>query len=280
MVRIGVLLVAFFLYLGLADAVAQRKYKPKYNTSRKEKKEPFPNTEDYRPGGWLAGVGLTAMVGFESTEADFPDLNLSGEFSPVPLPGLMLEFGRYYNFERNIIFKYVDASIAYKALLGRENFTLNDLTTGATVLEDGHTFNQHFASINLNANSIIPLSNYTFLQSTIGVNGDIRFIDGFPNNYGAAIPPVNENAFVGQVHYKLGFGYALDTDLLLETSIETPVYTFVPNGTHFSMLDYYQTRYQPFIVRVRFLFFRLGKTKCPPVGNPQLPPGFENGYGD
>ncbi len=274
------IVVLLILFVGIADGFAQRKYKPKYNTSRKEKKEPFPNTEDYRPGGWIAGVGLTAMVGFETKTEDFTSLNLRGEFSPVPLPGIMLEFGRYYNFERGFIFKYVDASIAYKALLGRENFTLTDLTTGIEQTEDGHTFNQHFTSINLNANNIIPLSNYSFIQNTIGVNGDVRFIDGLPNNYESSISANNENAFVGQVHYKLGFGYALDTDLLIETSIETPLYTFAPDGTHFSMLDYYQTSYQPFILRVRFIFFRLGKTKCPPVGNPQLPPGFENGYGD
>ena len=272
MVLILVLLIA-------TQASAQSsKYKPKYNTSRKVKKEPFPNTQDYRRGGWLGGAGLTAMVGFSEKEVDFSDVNLEGSFSPVPLPGIMLEGGRYYNLNSKII-KYVDASIAYKALLGRENFKITSPNQDV-IYEDGHTFNQHFASINLNANNIIPLTDYSFIQNSIGVNADVRFVDGFPVNYPDGVTAKNDQGFVGQVHYKLGYGYALDTDLIIETSIETPLYTFVPNGSHFSMLDYYNQSYQPFIIRVRLLFFRLGNDKCPPVYNNNLPGGFKNGYGD
>jgi len=271
-----VLLLLFAVTQGYAQ---NNRYKPKYNTSRKVKKEPFPSTKDYRRGGWLGGAGVTAMVGFSEKEVDFPESNLEGTFSPVPLPGIMLEGGRYYNLEKGWIIKYVDASIAYKALLGRENFKITSPISDV-VYEDGHTFNQHFASINLNANNIIPINDYSFIQNSIGVNADIRFIDGFPINYPAGITGKNDQGFVGQVHYKLGYGYALDTDLIIETSLETPIYTFVPNGSHFSMLDYYNQSYQPFILRVRLLFFRLGNDKCPPVYNNNLPGGFKNGYGD
>lgn len=269
-----VLFALAFSYSG----IAQGKYKPKYSTSRREKKQPFPSPTDFRQGGWLGGAGLTAMVGFRSTESSFESGTLDGEFQPIPLPGLMLEFGRFYQFKKPFIFHYVDASIAYKGLLGNEDFTIS--SAGTELASDNHTFNQHFASINGNLNNIIPLSDYAFIQNTIGINADIRFLDGFENNYPAGIPALNDNAFVAQVHYKLGFGYAIDTDLVIETSLETPIFNFTPSGREFSQLDYYQSSYQPFILRVRLLFFRLGNDKCPPVGNPDLPAGFENGYGD
>jgi hypothetical protein len=276
---VGIFVFALAICFSHAVEAQNNKYKPKYNTSRKVKKEPFPSTKDYKQGGWLGGAGLTAMVGFGDNEVEFPQQDLEGTFTPIPLPGLMLEGGRYYNLKKGWIIKYLDASLAYKLLLGREEFSITSPTQNV-VYEDNHSFNQHFASVNLNANSIIPIDDYSFIQSAFGVNADIRFVDGYPSNYPDGITGKNDNGFVGQIHYKLGYGYALDTDLIIETSLETPIYTFAPSGSHFSQLDYYNQQYQPFILRVRLLFFRLDNDKCPPVINHQLPGGFQNGYGD
>lgn len=278
LIRLTGILVLICVF-GVQLVSAQKKYQPKFNTSKKVKKKPFPSTKDYKQGGWLGGAGLTAMVSFSENEVSFPEQNLEGKFTATPLPGLMLEGGRYYNLKKGWIIKYLDASIAYKLLVGREKYELTDINQNV-VFNDDHSFNQHFASVNFNANSIIPIDDYSFIQSAFGVNADIRFVDGYTNNYPEGITGKNENGFVGQVHYKIGYGYALDTDLIIETSIETPIYTIAPNGSHFSQLDYYNQQYQPFILRVRLLFFRLDNDKCPPVINHQLPGGFQNGYGD
>jgi len=284
-------LVACLLFsiLLIEGGYAQRDYKPKFNKSRKEPKKPFPSSIEFRPGGWYLGLGLTATTGFGSTTEtiDLGATTYDVEFDPNLRPWFMLEAGRFYNFkgDQNWI-RYADFGIAYKGITGSESFDFREarLSDGSTAAlnEDGsHGFSQHYISLNANLNNIIPLTDYNFIQNSFGVNADIRFLESFESDYPiGGFPTENPGSFVGQVHYALGFGYTYDTDRVLLVSLETPIFNLTPQEQNFSRLDFFNSSFQTFILRVRILLFRLANTKCPPVQNPDLPAGFKNGYGD
>lgn len=255
----------------------------KFKGSKKQRSQPFPSAIDFKPGGWLVGAGLTTLAEFSDNEIAFSEANQINfadnvSFKPQFLPGIMLEVGRYYNFKNNGFFKYIDYSLGYKMLAGGERFEFSK--ANQVVSEGDHQTTQHFASLNFNINNIIPLNEFMFINNGFGLNADVRFLETYSPEY--PIPLQNNNAgnIVGQLHYKLGIGYMLDTDLLIETSLETALFNLYPQQSKFSQLDYYNLSYQPFILRIRFFFFRLADSTCPKVGSPDIAPGFKNGYGD
>ena len=98
----------------------------------------------------------------DSTEKD-DNVNPNGRIA------LYLEAGRYqifYNGGR--ILNYMDYSLAYKRLSGTEKYNANERKSKAI-------FKQNFLLANFNINNIIQLTDYTFIQNSIGVNFDWKF---------------------------------------------------------------------------------------------------------
>jgi hypothetical protein len=282
--RKSIFLLAFVILVFPQWCKAQKRGDfTKFKGSKKQRSQPFPSATDFRPGGWLVGAGLTTLAEFSDNEIAFTEANQINfadkvSLNPQFLPGVMLEVGRFYNFKENRIFKYIDYSLGYKMFAAGERFEYSK--TNKVVQEGSHQTTQHFASLNFNINNIIPLNEYMFINNGLGINADIRFLETYTPEYPIPMQNANPGSIIGQLHYKLGIGYMLDTDMLVETSIETSLFNLFPQQTQFSQLNYFNLSYQPFILRIRFFFFRLADSSCPKVGSPDIAPGFRNGYGD
>ena len=264
---------------------AQKKYKQKWN-NKKEKKEVFPSADKFKPSGWMFGAGVTGTFGFEEKKESITMNNITydASYTTQIRPGIMLEVGRYTNFTKGKflkgrLFRYIDYSLAYKALWSREKFELTN--TATETIEGTNNSGQHYLSLNFNVNNIIDLPDYNFIQNAIGINADYRFTENRSEEYPAGIAVNNDpGSFIAQAHYKLGFGFKFDNDIMIVPSIEVPVFNLTPTQDEFSRLDFFNSSFQAVIVRVQVLLFKLGPTKCPPVNNPNLPNDFQNGYGD
>ena len=272
--------IIVFLCTLLSGNVLQAQKTKLNRFNGKNKKKPFPSTQDYKPAGWIFGLGTTGtfQLNDQSFTQTISGLEESYRFEPIMKPGVMLELGRYLNFERKFLIDFVDITALWKMYRGGQNIT----QTRAEGVESGeNSFTEHYNSASLNVNNIIRVNDYNFVLNAFGLNTDYKFANSVQqsNLYPQGIPNEMPPQFVAQFHYKLGWGIKADVDKVLLFSLETPVYNITPQTTNFSEFDYFNMPFRTLIFRVQFMPFRYDNDKCPPVNNPNVPAGFKNGYG-
>jgi hypothetical protein len=201
-----------------------------------------------RSSGWHFAPGLTYMIPFKP----------KGEDAPVVKPGgrlaIYAEVGRYRIFSGGgNVFNYMDYSIGYKRLSGKEEFEA-----------EKSVFKQNFLVGNFNINNIIQLSSFTFIQNSLGVNGDFKFSQKMQ----PSSSPIADNTqrFLFSLHYKLGFGYKATKNLFVIPTLETPILNLTEWERGRSDYGIYSSRYRPLIFTVRFAWTtKPSKGSCPPV---------------
>lgn len=205
-----------------------------------------------RHSGWMFAPGLTYMIPFKPKGDEAPDVDPGGKLA------VYLELGRWHLFPGGgNVFNYFDYSLAYKRLSGTEK--IGDLS--------GY-FKQNYVLGNFNINNIIQLTDYTFIQNSLGVNLDYNFSDQYQP---AAQTTTTDNTkkLLFSLHYRLGFGIKVTKNLFVIPTLETPIL----NGREWenARSDYgiLSSRYRPLIFSVRFAWTRKpGKGDCPPVYDP------------
>jgi hypothetical protein len=202
----------------------------------------------YRMGGWMFAPGLTY------TPARVPK-NETREIDPNGILAVYAEVGRFQIFyEGGNFFNYFDYSLAYKRLSGAEKY--NDLKS---------VFKQNFVLANFNLNNIIQLSDYTFLQNSLGVNLDYKFSEKYDNSNLSGNE--NTNNLLFSLHYKFGYGIKAKNNLFIIPSIEVPILNALEWENGKSTYGIFSSRYRPLIFSVRFAFLReRGKVDCPDNG--------------
>jgi hypothetical protein len=232
-----------------------------YMTNRKNRA--LVDFKQYKYGGWMMSPGLTYMYPSrvkylnDSTEKD-DNVNPNGRIA------LYLEAGRYQIFYAGgRTLNYMDYSLAYKRLSGTEKYNANERKSKAT-------FKQNFLLANFNVNNIIQLTDYTFIQNSIGVNFDWKFSDntkvadpGSPYNFN------NTGTFILSLHYKLGYGVKITDQLFIIPTLETPILNGIKWENGKSTYGIFSSRYRPIIFSVRFAWLRIpSRGDCPPVYGP------------
>lgn len=241
------LFIPFIICLLSVDLSAQR------NPYKRKIQDVFPDELQYKMSGWYFSPGITYML--PQKFSLIKDVNGSSSGKPRGRLGLYLEFGRYHILKYSKWFKYLDYGISYKSLRGKD-------------LSVGGKFGDHFIVAHFNLNHVKQFSDYNFLQNTIGINADFGII----RNIGG-IAPSNP---VVQLHYKLGYGFKVNSKLIIIPAIETPILNGLPWERGKSTLGYFNSRYRPLILSVRFLFLRLKREKkCIPVPAIGMPDGYK-----
>lgn len=274
-------ILVFFLLAIIAllpdNAFAQkfRNRKQRYESHEERKeKDVFPKELQYYMKGWYFGPGVTYTLTrldnpvqpFKKSFSNADGSSFDAEFDPDANIGLYLEAGRYHILEYSSLFKYLDYGLAYKSLRGKEVFSTPAGNSGQA------KFGDHFIQGYFNLNNVIIVSDYTFIQNTIGVNADFAFLQNRTPLFAAG--EQYPGRFVAQLHYKFGFGIKESNKLMIIPSIETPIFGLWPfNITAMGALDYHHSRFRPIIISIRFLFLRPKSEDCPPVYNPAFPEG-------
>ena len=194
------------------------------------------------------------------------------EFDPAGRIGLYFEVGRHHIFKHAILFPYLDYGIAYKGLRGRESFESEVRVTGvAEPLSTGEgsgEFANHNILAYVNLNNILQLTDYTFIQNSIGLNVDYSII----KNTNKPAYPLHDDIelprFWAQIHYKLGFGIKMTDQFFIIPSIETSLLNLSPFTNFRPKVDQYMSNYRPLIFSVRLAFLGLNGVSCPPVYDP------------
>jgi hypothetical protein len=201
-----------------------------------------------RPSGWHFSPGLTYMIPFAPKGEDAPEVNPRGRLA------IYAEVGRYHIFPGGgNIFNYMDYSLGFKRLSGSELFE-----------EEKSIFKQNYLVGNFNINNIIQLSNFLFIQNSLGVNGDFKI----SQNMESSSSPIADNTqrFIFSLHYKFGIGYKATKNLFIIPTLETPILNLTEWERGRSDYGIYSSRYRPLIFSVRFAWTtKPSKGACPPV---------------
>lgn len=239
--RIGILILGFILLTNTSRAQG-------YN---RKNRDLVTFNGQYKMGGWLISPGLTYMwpnkIKFLGGQED-PNINPKGRIA------LYLEAGRYrFFYQGGRFFNYFDYSLAYKRLSGSEKY-----------LDNKGIFKQNYLLGNFNLNNIYQLTDFTFIQNSIGVNLDYNFSQKYQDS-GSPLG-ANTDKLLFSLHYKIGYGMKVTDKLFIIPSIETPIINF-KKWEHFkSTYGIFSSRYRPIILSVRFAWLRTpNKGACPPV---------------
>lgn len=231
------------LCLGLLNTIAQ-------HTNRQNRD--LIDLRSVKHSGWMFAPGLTYMIPFKKKGDELPEVDPKGKLA------VYLEVGRWHLFPGGgNVFNYYDYSLGYKRLSGREDFS-----------DTKGVFKQNYVLGNFNINNIIQLTDYTFIQNSLGANLDFNFSE----KYQPAIetPSIDRTKkLLFSLHYKFGFGIKVTKNLFIIPTLETPII----NGREWEKgrSDYgiFHSRYRPLIFSVRFAWTRKpGKGDCPPVYDP------------
>ena len=265
----NVIFLLFILSFAAQDIVAQKIF---------ERKRPaiFPLSGRYKLSGFHFAPGATyILTRFSDKEEELfnsGDSIYNATFSPEGGLGMYLEGGWFKVFKYGSIIRYMDVSIAYKQLKGKESYVgeLTRIGEDPPIQEftgEG-TFNEEFVTFNANVNNVLQLGDRTFLQNSLGINFDYLVSNSrsYSNEFGLNRQEFSQDPFL-QIHYKLGFGWKISHKVIMIPSIETPILSVMEWDDGRSDLQYFSSRYRPLIFSVRFILLRpAGKgMDCVPV---------------
>jgi len=233
---------------------------------------------NYINKGWHLAPGFTYMFPSTGNRSVFQlqenntDTLYTGDYKTGGRVGIYFEIGKLHLYDRKII-KSLDYGIGFKSLKGRESFDgLVGVDSIVSSLAYEANFKNSFITGFININNYLQLTDKTFLQNSLGLNADYRLInktDAIPDYGSEAFYP---KAFVGQLHYKFGFGFRAGTNLFIVPTIETPILGIYQWREGKSTLHYFNSEYRPFIVSVRFFWLKDRPTRdC--VGAPDKKTG-------
>lgn len=232
--------------------------------SQEKKGDIFPVDDIYfKNWGWLTGAGANYTIPV-SGEAN-RDYNVNTDtisnflFSPTGRVGAMLEGGAFMLLDNPIV-SYLDADIRFNWFNGKENFTENRISTvtNDTILTQSgiRSFDQINVSLRLNANNTIQVSQYGFIQNTLGANFDYLFYENLQSDL--PVLPLEEPSekFQIQLHYKLAYGFRLDLMHYMIVGLDIPILNLYPWQDGRPNIEVFESQYWPLTLSVQFLFLQ------------------------
>ena len=271
-------LAIFLLLLMASPAAAQKIF-------QRKRPDIIPLDGKARRGGFYLAPGLTyTLTRFNNSEEEVwrnADTTYSATYDPEGRLGLYLEAGWFLATRDPVVLDYWDFGLAYKNLRGGER-SIGTLQRGEvldTVQGEG-AFAERLITLNVNANKFIQVGDYQFIQMSLGANVDYRLGNDL-EHVGSTlldmqgVPP----DLIGQVHFKLGYGFKPRGNLLIIPTLETPIFSVVPEDQGFGQLQWFSSRYRPIIFTIRFLFLRGPKGwDCVPVKHNEMERGKHKQY--
>ncbi|UTW63625.1 hypothetical protein KFE98_05610 [bacterium SCSIO 12741] len=272
--RLG-LLVAL---LGLTLSVASQGY-------HRKKKDAFPPQPTYEKSHWYFGPGVTyTWSPFSKKTVDgtsVPDTSFHSDLSQQARIGLAAEFGRYHLINKLYFFRYWNYGVNYRWIQAKERYTDRMTASGenTTIGTGENSFSDHFINAHVEISGINKLSDYAFLQHTLGATAGYAI--GSKRTYSDHLPGLTETTngrFHSYLYYKLGWGYKVNKKSIIIPSLEIPLLNIANWNNGRMETPYFNSQYWPWTLSVRILLARPYRMKnCPPVDAIGVPDGFDPG---
>ena len=217
---------------------------------------------NYKLSGWLVGAGATYTFSLPSvTEHIYQignDTILTANFAASGNLGFLVEGGRFTMTYSKIV-PYLDYGALFKLIRGTQDYTgylsESDIQDTILISQSSASFSNYYASVYFNANNAIRVSEFGFIQNSLGINLDYKVIETLKGT--APMFPGSKSTsevFLAQLHYKLGYGFRLDKKHYLTFTLETPILTAFPWDDGKSTIAIFDSRYRPILFSVRLMF--------------------------
>lgn len=232
----------------------------------------FPAYGNFERKGWLISPSINFMLPpvKQASQRMFPgDGNVYDvAYKGSGKLGIGIEIGRFHVIDASRLISYVEVSAGLKSLRGVETFdaVLEDPTRETPFVQSGEgTFSLQYATLSATAHNIKQLSDFTFIQNSLGLNGDYKFAENvYYNDRGLPIDLMDAPGFLFQMHYRLGFGFKVAQRFIIIPSLETPIITIHEFDDMNSRLEVFNSRYRPLILRCTIMMFdNKAQRKCP-----------------
>ncbi len=165
------------------------------------------------------------------------------------------------------LFEYMDYTLAYKKLTGKEDLTgrFTDHSNGGktTKREATETIDEEFLTLNVGFNNVIQVDDDYFVQNTLGVDLNMRMSDRelrYDPPFREASTTTPEN-FSARLHYGLGFGWKMTEKLILNPVIETPILSAMPFDGGKSTIPILNSRFRPISLSIRAVLLQRHRQK-------------------
>lgn len=255
--RITLIILALLLTVA-SHAQTGRQLRPLYQLGSK-----------YSNKAWHFAPGVTYMIPARHEDMEKrvlntengPDTLYHGSFNAKGKIGLYLEGGWAHFFDNPVLAHYIDYGFHYKMLRGAETFTgLTKVDQGMLAVSNSGKFSQHFLGGFFHVNRIMQLTDWTFIQASLGANVEYAVINkiAFDGVVGG-LDQTFADRFQGQFNARIGFGYKAESGVFIIPTIETPILNVQPFYDGKSTLPYFSSRYRPIIISIRFLFLKKQK---------------------
>ena len=230
--------------------------------TQRKNAELFPSDGKKKSGGFYIAPGATyTLTRFSDQEELFvrEDSMYSATWTPNGKLAVYVEAGWFHTMKDPYILDYIDFGLAYKRLSGRERYrgdlSSNDVLLGT--LEGENTFSDSYLTAHFNANKLLQINDWDFVQLSLGVNADYRI----SRSLNESVPPIDtERKFppqlLTQAHFKVGYGFKMNERLMIIPMLETPIFSITPADQGFGQLQWFNSLYRPVIFSVRFLWLR------------------------
>jgi hypothetical protein len=214
----------------------------------------------YWPRGFYLAPGLTYTLPAPSQKDDSlsvgADTLAQGSFTARGRMGLALELGHAHFLPHWMPFEYVDYGLGFKWFRGKEEFSGQYLSRESSEslaeLASAKKFSDGWLSAGLNVGKFIQLRDYSFLLVSGGANADFRvFGRRDTSGFNPFESSFTEN-FIAQAHLRIGYGFKLQPNLFVIPILETPILNAIPFESGRSTLAWFNSRYRPFVLTIRF----------------------------
>lgn len=227
----------------------------------------------------IFSLGATNMFSFNDRRAVVLDENPNREyfFTSGGQWGGLGEIGMLHFTKRNswrvISIDHYDWGVGVKTFRGWEETRLvirDDLNSGATGESGRGEFSLGYITGRVAFHNLIKLSPRIQLDQALGANFDYRLFGNSRGDNSAYVPivlPSTQNFqrdFLAQIHYEIGFRIRAIQMLHISPSFQIPLISAIQWSGGRSSIQWFSTRYQPWLVKVKLMIpFKEKAGKCP-----------------
>ena len=178
--------------------------------------------------------------------------------------GYGIEGGWFHSFENPRLFHFIEASAAYRVFRGQADHqgTLFN-TLESTDFASKNTYDVQMLVASARAVNVKQLGKFSFLTTALGANFNYKLSDSYKRS---SEYPLDRENFIDdmtlQLHFQIGFGMRLSRQLLMIPTIETPFITAYPIEELSPAFPFFDARYQPIIIGLKFMILREDPANC------------------
>lgn len=224
----------------------------------------FPIGNTYQQGWWeLEGGGIYNIptTGKRTRVIkEKQDTTVRTTFTPDGGFSYSARLGRYFFTPDLRFFKYIDYSLGYRRIVGSESYKSEvsvDGRGGQVVNSGSAEFDESYLMANFHLNNVLQMADHGFLQNSIGVNAEYRLRSG-KIGYATSsfdLDPDQPPKFLGQVHYRLGYGVRVTKKFFVVPALQTAILNVYPFDLN-STLPLLNSRYRSISLSIKFLFLK------------------------